>query len=199
MRSLGRPAPAVAALAVVTAVLAVLVGPACATSPAAAQDPRWHFYTDDTTPYTSPWFAGAHRIMIPFGCTEAPYYAHDPRCPGTEGFHHGIDVAMPCGTPLRAGRRAVVVDHAALGPAYGENPVLLRNRKLGWDLVIGHTRTVFVEPGERVRLGQTFARAGDSGAPDGCHLHFELRAIGGGPDTARAPRALLALTPAGGS
>src|SRR3954468_3172975 len=90
---------------------------------AAGRDPRWHFYTSDTTHYTSPWFKGAHRIMIPFGCTRAPYYDHDQRCPGTQGFHHGIDVAMPCGTPLYAARRLRVVSHRTLGPAYGENPM----------------------------------------------------------------------------
>ena len=100
---------------------------------------------------------------------------------------------MPCGTRLFAGRRAKVVDNATLGSAYGDNPVLLRNRKLGWDLVIGHTRQVFVEPGDKVHRGDVFARASDSGAPDGCHLHFEVRAVEGGLDTARRPRPLLAL------
>ena len=135
--------------------LAALLGPTA--PPAGAMDPDWVFYTSDKHHYTSPWYAGAHRIMIPFGCTEAPYYDHDPRCPGDEGFHHGLDIAMPCGTKLYAGRRAKVVDHATLGSAYGENPVLLRNRKLGWDLVIGHTRKVFVEPGDKVHRGDVFA------------------------------------------
>ena len=176
--------------------IAVLVGPvAPAASAMEAKDPDWVFYTDDTTHYTSPWYAGAHRIMIPFGCTEAPYYSHDPRCPGEQGFHHGIDIAMPCGTRLYAGRRAKVVDNGTLGSAYGDNPVLLRNRKLGWDLVIGHTRKVFVEPGDKVHRGDTFARANDSGAPDGCHLHFEVRGVEGGLDTARDPHPLLGLTP----
>ncbi len=40
-----------------------------------------------------------------------------------------------------------------------------------------------------------FARANDRGAPDGCHLHFEKRAVGGGLSTAVKPRELLALTP----
>jgi murein DD-endopeptidase MepM/ murein hydrolase activator NlpD len=102
---------------------------------------------------------------------------------------------MPCGTKLYAGRRAKVVDHGSLGPAYGTNPVLLRNRKLGWDLVIGHTRTVYVEPGDKLHRGDLFALASDNGAPDGCHLHFEQRAVEGGLDTAVWPRALLALTP----
>jgi murein DD-endopeptidase MepM/ murein hydrolase activator NlpD len=178
----------------VLALLAVLAAVLGLAAPAQARDPRWHFYTDDKHHYTSPWYAGAHRIMVPFGCTVAPYYDPDPRCPNREGFHHGIDVAMPCGTKLYAGRRAKVVDHSGLGPAYGDNPVLLRNRKLGWDLVIGHTRRVYVEPGDRLHRGDLFARASDSGAPDGCHLHFEVRAVEGGLDTARWPRPLLGLT-----
>ena len=174
------------------ALLAALLLPA--GSAVAKPDPRWVFYTDDTTWYTSPWFGGQHRIMIPFGCTEAPYYDPDPRCPNREGFHHGIDIAMPCGTRLFAGRRARVLDNATLGPAYGDNPVLLRNHKQGWDLVIGHTRQVFVAPGDTVHRGDVFARASDSGAPDGCHLHFEVRAVEGALDTARKPRPLLGLT-----
>ena len=116
-----------------------------------------------------------------------------PALPGDEGFHHGLDIAIPCGTKLYAGKRAKVVDNATLGSAYGANPVLLRNRKLGWDLVIGHTRKVFVEPGDTVHRGDVFALASDSGAPDGCHLHFEQRAVEGGLDTAVWPRPLLGL------
>ncbi|GAB2459906.1 hypothetical protein GCM10027062_44420 [Nocardioides hungaricus] len=161
--------------------------------PAGAGDPRWVFYTKDKRSYTSPWFQGAHRIMIPFGCTTAPYYSPDPRCADDNGFHHGIDVAMPCGTPLYARFHARVVRNDSLGPAYGDNPVLLRNSKQGWDLVIGHPRKVYVRPGDRVRRGMLFARANDRGAPDGCQLHFEQRAVGGGLSTAVKPRDLLAL------
>ena len=164
-------------------------------TPASHADSRWVFYTRDTTRYTSPWFAGAHRIMVPFGCTRAPYYSPDPRCTRNRGFHHGIDVAMRCGTPLYAAHRFHVVSSRTLGPAYGDHPLLLRNRTLGWDLVIGHTRRVYVKVGQVVRKGTMFARASDSGAPDGCHLHFERRAVGGGLSTATRPRALLALAP----
>lgn len=154
-------------------------------------DPRWRFFTDDRTRWSSPWFAGRHRVMIPFGCTPAPYYDPDPGCPGDQGFHHGIDVAMPCGVPLRAGRPALVLAHDALGPAYGVDPVLLRVGDR--DVVIGHTTRVFVRPGDRLARGDLFARAGDSGAPDGCHLHFEVRPAGGYFTTAVDPRPLLGL------
>jgi murein DD-endopeptidase MepM/ murein hydrolase activator NlpD len=88
-----------------------------------------------------------------------------------------------------------VVSHDSLGPAYGDNPVMLRNTKLGFDLVIGHTRKVFVDVGDKVKPGTMFARASDNGAPDGCHLHFEKRDVGGDLASASRPRALLALTP----
>ena len=158
-------------------------------------DPRWRFYTTDKAWHTSPWFAGAHRVMIGYGCNASPWYSHDTRCPGREGFHHGIDVAMPCGTPLRSAVDGVVLDPSAPGApgtAYGVHPFRIRSGE--HDILIGHTTTVFVHPGEHVHPGQRIALAGDSGAPDGCHLHFEQRAIGGGLDTTVFPRPLLDLT-----
>jgi murein DD-endopeptidase MepM/ murein hydrolase activator NlpD len=161
-------------------------------------DPRWRFYTADHHWYSSPWFRGMHRIMIGFGCNASPWYAHDPRCPGTEGFHHGIDVAMSCGTPLRAGIAGVVLPPSAPGTpgaAYGVHPFRIRitGKHGSHDVLIGHARTVFVRPGHHVRRGQRIARASDSGAPDGCHLHFEVRPPGGGYTTAVAPRRWLRL------
>ena len=176
-------------------VTALLLGAAPAHAQGGDADPRWVFYTKDKTHYQSPWYGKAHRIMIPFGCTKAPYYSPDPRCTKDRGFHHGLDIAMPCGTPLYARFHARVVSNASLGSAYGDNPVLLRNRKKGFDLVVGHTRKVYVQPGDMVKKGTMFARANDRGAPDGCHLHFEKRAVGGGLSTAVTPRELLKLTP----
>ncbi|MDN4172788.1 peptidoglycan DD-metalloendopeptidase family protein [Nocardioides sp. SOB77] len=187
-----RPHRPLLALAPLLLVLGLLT--AAPTAPAVAKpDPDWVFYTADTTRYTSPWFAGKHRIMIPFGCTRAPYYSPDPRCEDERGFHHGIDVAMGCGTKLRTRFWARVVSNDALGPAYGSSPVVLRNRKRGWDVVIGHTRKVLVREGDTLTPGTFFARASDDAAPDGCHLHFEKRTVGGGLSTATWPRPLLRL------
>ena len=134
--------------------------------------------------------------MIGYGCTPAPYYDHDSRCPGRQGFHHGIDVAMACGTPLFSAVRGVVLDPAASGSpgaAYGEHPFRIRTD--GHDILIGHTRRVFVAArATRVRPGQRIALASDSGAPDGCHLHFEVRRQGGGVSDAVDPAPLLQLS-----
>ncbi|PWN01015.1 hypothetical protein DJ010_20580 [Nocardioides silvaticus] len=158
-------------------------------------DPRWEFYVDDRRWYRSPWFAGAHRLMIGFGCNTAPWYSPDPRCPGDQGFHHGIDVAMSCGTTLRAGTAGEVLPLDAPGSpgtAYGDDPVRLRIAG-GYDVLLGHTSEVFVQPGERVEPGQRIALASDSGAPDGCHLHFEVRPAGGSVSTAVDPAEWLLL------
>ena len=173
------------------AVLLVITLTAGAT-PAAA-DPRPERGAGDEARYSSPWYRGAHRIMIPFGCTSLPYYPPDPRCRHDRGFHHGIDIHMKCGTPLRAGRRGWEVDTEGLGPADGSKVLLIRNHTRDWDVVIGHARRLLVEPGDRVRAGQRIARSGANGAPDGCHLHFEKRAARGGLSTAVRPRKLLSL------
>lgn len=157
-------------------------------------DPRWQFFTDDTSAYTSPWFPGRRRLMIDYGCTDAPFYDPSPRCTGGEGFHHGVDVALPCDTPLTAGRSGTVLPRdapGAPGTAYGDAP--LRIRVGDHDILIGHARAVAVGPGERVEVGQRVALASDSGAPDGCHLHFEVRPAGSDYLAAVDPARWLAL------
>ncbi len=181
-RRLGAVVLALAALALVS------------VSSADAAAPH-RFWTHDHHRYTSPWFAGAHRIMIPYGCTKAPYYSPDARCPHHEGFHHGIDVAMRCGTKVFAATRGVVLSPSAPGtpgPAYGAKA--FRVRHAGHDFLFGHVRRVYVRPGQHVRPGELIARSGQLGAPDGCHLHFEVRHAGGGLDATVVPRSFLRLT-----
>jgi len=67
----------------------------------------------------------------------------------------------------------------------------------GVDILIGHVRTVDVRPGQAVARGQRIALSGDEGAPDGCHLHVEVRSAAGGLATARDPLPLLGLHPVG--
>jgi hypothetical protein len=166
-------------------------------APREAESSGRRFWVHDKHRYTSPWYAGARRKMVAFGCTRAPYYDPDPRCAKRHGYHHGLDLAMPCGTPLYAAYRTRVVDPSSsgsLGSAYGAWAFRLRSRHLHKDFVIGHVRRVFVEPGELVRRGQLIARASDAGAPDGCHLHFEVRPPGGGYQSAVRPDRFLRLT-----
>ncbi len=158
------------------------------------------FWVRDHHFYRSNWYAGRHRKMVGFGCTAAPYYSPDPRCRHQHGYHHGLDIAMPCGTRLYAGLRGRVVrphSAGALGPAYGPYAFRLRNAHLGLDFVIGHVLHVYVHPGDRVARGTLMARASDQGAPDGCHLHFEVRPAGQGYTAAVPPASYLHFRRAG--
>jgi hypothetical protein len=179
----------------VLAVALALAAMTVASVPSANASAPHRFWTHDHHRYTSPWFAGAHRIMIPYGCTKAPYYSPDPRCPHREGFHHGIDIAMRCGTKVFAATRGVVLNPTAPGtpgPAYGAKA--FRVRHAGHDFLFGHVQRVYVRPGQHVRPGELIARSGKLGAPDGCHLHFEVRHAGGGLDATVVPRRYLRLT-----
>jgi murein DD-endopeptidase MepM/ murein hydrolase activator NlpD len=167
-----------------------------AQRPAASAPGGRRFWVKDRRHYRSPWYARAHRRMINYGCTAAPYYAPDPRCRRGRGFHHGLDLAMPCGTRLFSALRGRVVNPrsaGALGSAYGRNAFRIRNQRYDVDIVLGHTRRVYVRPGQRVRRGQLIARASDMGAPDGCHLHFEVRPKKGSVSQAVNPRRRLRL------
>jgi murein DD-endopeptidase MepM/ murein hydrolase activator NlpD len=133
--------------------------------------------------------------MIEYGCTDAPYYAPDPRCDDGQGFHHGIDIALPCGNEIRAGRAGRIIDPSepgSPGAAYGSTAFRIRTGN-DEDILIGHARKVFVEPGDRVDAGELIALAGARGAPDGCHLHLEVRSTGGGVSQARNPADVIGL------
>ena len=103
---------------------------------------------------------------------------------------------MPCGARLFSAVRGVVLEPSAAGSpgaAYGVHPFRIHTGDL--DVLIGHARTVFVQPGDQVHPGQRIALSSDSGAPDGCHLHFEVRRAGGGVGDAMDPAPLLRLSP----
>lgn len=148
----------------------------------ANQDDRWQFYdTDGEMFHTSGWFTGVGKVMVPFGCSTAPWYSSDPRCPGEQGFHHGIDIALPCGVDIVAGTDGTIAA-GDLGPGYGSRAFVLRTDQA--DYVIGHLEERSVEIGEQVSAGDRLGANGADGAPDGCHLHFEKRSVGGTLDSA---------------
>jgi murein DD-endopeptidase MepM/ murein hydrolase activator NlpD len=62
------------------------------------------------------------------------------------------------------------------------------------DVLIGHAHTVYVHAGDHVGIGERIALASDSGAPDGCHLHFEVRPPGGDYRAAVDPARWLMLS-----
>lgn len=92
--------------------------------------------------------------------------------PRGSGFHDGVDIAAPEGTPIRAVEQGEVIFSNQLR-GYG-NMVIIRHRG-GIVSVYAHNQVNLVREGQQVERGDTIARVGSTGRVTGPHLHFEIR------------------------
>ena len=92
---------------------------------------------------------------------------------GKVKFHHGVDVAMPTGTPLIAGADGTIA-HKGSG-ASGGYTLIIRHEG-NWHTVYYHLqKPSHRHVGEQVKAGEIVANSGNTGRSTGPHLHFELR------------------------
>ncbi|QUI21292.1 peptidoglycan DD-metalloendopeptidase family protein [Vallitalea pronyensis] len=89
------------------------------------------------------------------------------------GFHHGIDLAISTGTPIRASDGGRVIFAGWKNSTYGYavdidhgNGVLTR---------YAHCSRILVKSGQSVSQYQTIAKVGSTGKSTGPHVHFEIR------------------------
>lgn len=104
-----------------------------------------------------------------------------------ETFHHGIDIAVPEGTPVRATARGTV---RFVGNTDGYGLRVEIDHGNGITTLYAHLNAVDVVPGQRVERGQVIGRSGNTGASTGPHLHYEVRQNGRAID----PASLLSAT-----
>jgi len=105
--------------------------------------------------------------------------------------HHGVDIAAPEGTPIRAWRSGEVVFAGDRG-GYG-NLIILRHAD-GSETRYAHCRDMKVRKGEVIGAGQTIGSVGQTGRATGPHLHFELRRDGEPVDPSEAVRHLKKIS-----
>ena len=92
--------------------------------------------------------------------------------PRGSGFHDGIDIAAPEGTPIRSIEGGEVIYSDQLR-GYG-NMVIVRHAG-GIVSVYAHNEANLVREGQTVAQGDVVARVGSTGRVTGPHLHFEIR------------------------
>ncbi|MBA0049661.1 M23 family metallopeptidase [Streptomyces sp. AJS327] len=92
------------------------------------------------------------------------------------GYHTGVDLAVPVGTPVRSVGAGRVV-FAGRSGAYGK-AVTIRMRD-GKYTLFAHLSRIHVRKGQRVRAGTLIGKSGNTGQSSGPHLHFEVRAARG--------------------
>lgn len=91
------------------------------------------------------------------------------------GFHRGVDIAAPEGTPVRAANDGIVRLAGEL-PVSG-NAVLV-DHGLGVVTSYLHMSAVDVVPGQQVLKGDQIGRVGSTGVATGPHVHWGLRTNG---------------------
>lgn len=87
------------------------------------------------------------------------------------GLHHGVDLALPEGTPIRAMRRGKVL---RAGWARGYGWMVMLDHGGGVYSLYAHLSEVRVREGDRVGDRAVIGLSGRSGNASGPHLHFEI-------------------------
>ncbi len=86
-------------------------------------------------------------------------------------FHHGVDIGVPNGTPVRA-MKAGRVAHAGTMSGYGL--VVMIDHGTNLRTVYGHLSRIDVRVGDRVDHQQVIGLSGATGNATGPNLHFEV-------------------------
>lgn len=112
-------------------------------------------------------------ITQPFGCTGFELERPATDCPG--GFHTGLDIGLPEGTPIHAAGTGLAYPFQD-DQRYG-NHVLIQEAG-GISTLYGHMVRTGVTWGQPVRAGDVIGYVGSTGNSTGPHLHFEVRFAG---------------------
>lgn len=95
---------------------------------------------------------------------------------GSVAFHHGVDIAVPPGSPVYATAPGVVI-FAGDDAVYGKL-VIIQHSLTGYSTFYGHNSSLNVKPGTVVKRGDVIATTGNSGKSTAPHLHYEVRLHG---------------------
>jgi septal ring factor EnvC (AmiA/AmiB activator) len=110
----------------------------------------------------------AGRIVYQFGTATGP---NNTRIPW-----HGVGIAAPAGTPVRAVASGTVSLAGSLGTYLTS---VLLDHGGGYYTFYGYLADAAVAKGERVLKGQVIGHVGGASSDEGPHLHFEIRGQGG--------------------
>jgi murein DD-endopeptidase MepM/ murein hydrolase activator NlpD len=94
-----------------------------------------------------------------------------PYGPRWGGFHPGIDITAPHGTPIIATKDGVVINSGWSG-GYGK--CIIIDHGNGISTRYAHASVLLVSPGQPIKAGQVIAKMGSTGWSTGSHLHYEV-------------------------
>lgn len=124
------------------------------------------------------WSGGSGQFALPVnGPTTSEFEWRINPILGTRELHSGLDLGVPCGTPVHASGDGTVV-HAAVTGGYG-NSVWIDHGG-GIVTTYNHMEKYATTDGASVKRGDVIGYVGSTGLSTGCHMHWEVR-VGGTP------------------
>ncbi len=94
---------------------------------------------------------------------------------GRRAMHFGVDIATSPGRAVRASADGIVLRSGRVG---GLGKAVYVSHGYGLTTRYGHLAKVAVEPGQKIRQGDTVGFVGSTGKATGYHLHYEVRQDG---------------------
>ncbi len=91
------------------------------------------------------------------------------------GYHYGIDLKVPYGTPVYAAEAGVVTTSGYRG---ARGKLIVIDHGNGLETYYEHNSELLVNVGQHVSKGQKICLSGNSGRSTGPHLHFEMKLNG---------------------
>ncbi len=111
------------------------------------------------------WPAVCKTISQGYGVKNARY---------AKGYHTGLDIACPNGSPIRAATDGRIT-YAGWAGAYGNQ---VKQAVGGAEIWYNHMQKLAVHAGQNVSAGMIVGWEGTTGNSTGPHLHFEVRVNG---------------------
>jgi murein DD-endopeptidase MepM/ murein hydrolase activator NlpD len=89
------------------------------------------------------------------------------------GWHTGVDIIVPTGTPIRATSNQTIIRADHKGGSYGR--WVVGRDGAGRIHIYAHMSTVKAKVGQKVKDGTVIGTVGSTGNSTGPHLHYEVR------------------------
>lgn len=124
------------------------------------------------------WSGGSGQFAVPVnGPVTSEFEWRINPILGTRELHSGMDIGVPCGTPVHASGNGEVIHAAPMG-GYG-NSVWIDHGG-GIVTTYNHMQGYATSVGASVSRGAVIGYVGSTGLSTGCHMHWEVR-VGGAP------------------